>query len=217
VTLIVSNGPSTVKVPDVLGLSESTAKRRIRGADLRPEVDRETSVSVPEGAVIRSDPGPGKLAERNSTVNLIVSGGPKEVVVPSVVGEDEREAVSRLREEGLSPVVREKSSSQPEDTVVSQSPAAGVRTQEGSTVTVFVSNGEVREVPDVTGLSQARAESALAREGFDASVRTREVADPAEDGVVLSQSPAGGSERTEGATVTITVGVLAEPVPEEAP
>ena len=81
-------------------------------------------------------------------------------------------------------------------------------------MTVFVSDGKVREVPDVTGLTQGEAEAELGDAGFNVSVRTRETDQPDEDGTVLSQSPGGGAERRESATVTVTVGVLATP---EAP
>jgi beta-lactam-binding protein with PASTA domain len=47
------------------------------------------------------------------------------------------------------------------------------------------------------------------------SVRTRSTDQPDEDGTVLSQSPRGGVERRERATVTITVGELT--TPEETP
>ena len=77
--------------------------------------------------------------------------------------------------------------------------------------TIFVSDNTVREVPDVTGLTQDDAESQLRDEGFAVGVRTRSTDQPDEDGIVLSQSPSGGAERRERATVTITVGALATP------
>jgi beta-lactam-binding protein with PASTA domain len=215
VTLFVSNGPTTVKVPDVVGQSQDDARRRVREADLRAEIKRESSTKVADGTVIRTDPGPGRLIERNSSVTLFVSSGPGEVVVPNVVGEDQESAVSRLRAEGLSPIVRERSSSEPVDTVVDQTPAGGQRVEEGSSVTIFVSDAKVREVPDVTGLTQGEAEAELEDAGFNVSVRTRDTEQPDEDGTVLSQSPRGGVERRERATVTITVGVLI--TPEETP
>jgi eukaryotic-like serine/threonine-protein kinase len=215
VTLFVSNGPTTVKVPDVVGQSQDDARRRVRAADLRAEIKRESSTKVPEGTVIRTDPGPGRLIERDSSVTLFVSSGPGEVVVPNVVGDDQESAISRLRAEGLSPIVRERSSSEPVDTVVDQTPASGQRVEEGSTVTIFVSDGKVREVPDVTGLTQGEAEAELEDAGFNVNVRTRDTDQPDEDGTVLSQSPRGGAERRERATVSITVGVLA--TPEETP
>ena len=218
VTLFVSNGPSTVRVPDVVGQPEADARRRLRRADLRPDVERESSTKVVEGIVIRTDPGPGRPAERDSAVTLVVSSGPDQVTVPNVVGETQEDAFARLREEGLSPAARERPSSEPVDTVIEQTPAAGQEVEEGSTVTIFVSNGQVREVPDVTGLPQSEAEADLRDAGFGVSVRTRETDQPDEDGTVLSQSPRGGVERREGATVTITVGELAAaPPPEGTP
>jgi serine/threonine-protein kinase len=118
----------------------------------------------------------------------------------------------------LSPIVRERASSEPVDTVIEQTPAAGQEVEEGSSVTVFVSNGEVREVPDVTGLPESEAEAELDDAGFGVSVRTRSTDQPDEDGIVLSQAPRGGVERREGATVTITIGELeAAPPPETTP
>ena len=85
-----------------------------------------------------------------------MSSGPEQVAVPDVTGQDQEEAVATLREKGLSAVVREKASSEPEGTVVSQSPVGGQQIDQGSSITIFVSNGKVKEVPDVTGLSQSR-------------------------------------------------------------
>ena len=103
VTLFVSNGPSTVRVPDVVGQQEADARRRLRRADLRPDVEREASTKVAEGIVIRTDPGPGRPAERDSAVTLVVSSGPDQVTVPSVIGETQEDAVARLREDGPEP------------------------------------------------------------------------------------------------------------------
>ena len=217
VTLIVSNGPTTVKVPDVEGLTLHDAKARLSRDRLRADVTRESSPSIVKGLVIRSDPGPKKLIERGSSVTLTVSSGPQQATVPDVVGQQREDAANLLRERGLSRDVREKSSDQPEGTVVSQTPAAGTRVDEGTSVTIFVSNGNVAEVPDTNGLRQASADSRLRRVGFEVNVRMRATTDPGEDGIVLDQSPAGGSKRSKGAVVTITVGQLASSTPGTTP
>jgi serine/threonine-protein kinase len=216
VTLFVSNGPSTARVPDVLGLTQVDARRRIRRAGFRPVLAREGSAKVPEGSVIRSDPGAGARIERSSRVTLFVSTGPKEVTVPDLVGQDQDEAASRLREDGLGVIIRERASPEPVETVVDQSPGAGQQVDEGSTVTLYVSNGRLREVPDVVGLEQTEAEAELSDAGFNASVRTVPVEEPDADGRVISQTPSGGKERRRGDTVVITVGQLTEPTPPPA-
>jgi beta-lactam-binding protein with PASTA domain/tRNA A-37 threonylcarbamoyl transferase component Bud32 len=216
VTLFVSNGPTTAKVPDVLGLSELDGRRRVRRAGFTAFVEREGSAKVVAGSVIRSDPSAGARIERGSRVTLFVSSGPKEVAVPDVVGQDEKDAVNRLRESGLGVVVKERASSEPVGTVVSQTPAGGQQVDEGSTVTLFTSNGRVQEVPDVIGLDQAEAEAEIRDAGFSVSVRTRSVSEPDGDGRVLSQTPSGGRKRRKGETVVITVGQLVQPEPPPA-
>jgi eukaryotic-like serine/threonine-protein kinase len=217
VTLFVSNGPSTVKVPDVLGLTEDAARKRLRRAGLRPAVEQEGSTKVLEGSVIRSDPGPGVAIERDSKVTLVVSTGPEEKTVPDVVGADQEDAASRLSKEGLTVVVRERASSEPVDTVVDQTPAAGQLVDEGSTVTIFVSNGKLEQVPDVIDRGQAEAETKIRGAGFTPSVKFRQVVNPDKNGNVLSQTPRSGKEHRRGATVVITVGQLSEPAAPETP
>ena len=61
-----------------------------------------------------------------------------------------------------------------------------------------------KEVPDVVGFPAEEAEGILERAGFSVSVD--EVASSSyPPGTVVSQSPSGGSEAAEGATVTISV------------
>jgi eukaryotic-like serine/threonine-protein kinase len=211
VAVFVSNGPGTVKVPDLVGLAEADAKRRVRNAGLRPGTERESSVKVPAGIVIRTDPSSGRPVDRNSTVTLVLSSGPEQVQVPDVTGQDEEAAVAALRDKGLSAVVREKNSNEPQGTVVSQTPVGGQQIDQGSSITIFVSNGKVKDVPDVTGLSQTDAETQIADAGFRPSVRTRTTDKLDEDAIVLSQSPKGGVQRTDGTTVTLTVGHFVAP------
>jgi beta-lactam-binding protein with PASTA domain/serine/threonine protein kinase len=216
VTLFVSNGPTTVKVPDVLGLSEQDARKRIKRSDLRPVVERESSTRVLDGTVIRSDPGPGAVIERGTKVTVFVSTGARQVTVPDVVGQDQKDALARLRDEKLGVVVRERASGEPLDTVVAQTPTGGQQVDEGSTVTLFVSNGKLKEVPDVVGLEQSAAEAEIRDAGFDVSVQTKQVDAPDRDGRVLSQTPRGGKQRRKGDTIAITVGQLPPATPPAA-
>lgn len=61
-------------------------------------------------------------------------------------------------------------------------------------------------VPDVTGLPQEDAIAALEAAGFSVSVVTA-TSSTVPVGSVISQEPAGGTESTAGATVTITVSI----------
>jgi len=209
VAVFVSNGPGTVKVPDVLGLTEADAKRRVQNGGMKPKVQRESSPKIPAGIVIRTDPSAGRPVDRQSEVTLFVSTGPQQVVVPDVTGQSQSDAVAALKQKGLYAVFQEKDSTEPQGTVISQSPGAGQKIGQGSNITLFVSNGKLKDVPDVTGLSQVDAETQLAGAGFKPTVRQRSTNQQSEDGLVLSQSPGGGAKRKEGSTVTVTIGKLA--------
>ena len=54
------------------------------------------------------------------------------------------------------------------------------------------------EVPDVTGLDEAAARSELERAGFAVRVTDEPTTDPAQDGVVIGQTPTGGSGAQDG-------------------
>jgi eukaryotic-like serine/threonine-protein kinase len=77
--LLVTFAPmSTVRVPDVVGLSILRAKNRIAEAGLelgRVGTDRG---SAPMGHVLRQDPPAGAIVARTAIVHLVVSAGPDE-------------------------------------------------------------------------------------------------------------------------------------------
>ena len=97
----------------------------------------------------------------------------------------------------------------PEGDVISQNPSAGAKLARGSTVTITVSTGKPQvTVPDVVGMKEAKANSALSRAGLTPVRQEREVTDPTQDGVVIEQRPGSGSQVDKGSQVTIVVGVL---------
>jgi serine/threonine-protein kinase len=207
VTITVSDGPATVRVPPVEGLTFASARRRLERAGF--EVDRRGAASdtVDRGRVVSSTPGEGTEANRGETVELVVSSGPEKVSVPDVVGRNEDAARSALEDEGLKVTVR-RQDSQDEDpgTVLEQDPTGGAEVDAGSSVTLTVAR-EPREVdvPDVTGEQAADAVARLSDEGFRIRQRQQDVDSQEGDGVVIEQDPAGG-RAARGSTVTITVG-----------
>ena len=93
-------------------------------------------------------------------------------------------------------------------TVVLQDPPGSSKAERGGTVTLSVSKGPPQLfVPDVIGQAQADATTALQASGFTVNITQQPVADPAQDGVVLSSDPAGNAQTAPGSTVTLTVGL----------
>ena len=84
ITLTVSVGRGEVAVPSVEGLSISDARVVLAREGLLEEVVMENSLEFPVNTVIRSEPGFGRSAERESVVRLVVSLGPATGQVPSL-------------------------------------------------------------------------------------------------------------------------------------
>jgi beta-lactam-binding protein with PASTA domain len=206
VTLLVSSGPGQVTVPTVTGFSESRAQKALAKVGFKYQSKEQSSDSVAKGRVIRTSPPSGTDAPYGSRVILVVSSGPEQVSVPSVVGLTLSSATNALESRGLNVSVTEQESDKPKDEVLSQSPSAGGKADKGTTITLTVSKGRSKvDVPDVVGLSAAKARARLTGAGFSVRVKERE-SDAAGDGKVVDQTPGGGAQRVKGSTVTIVVG-----------
>ena len=210
VTLRVSKGPGSVEVPDVVGRKVDDATRVLETAGFAVEATQEPDDEAPVGEVIDQDPASGEEAPKGSTINLKVSSGKEKTGVPDVRGKDVDVAANELGQAGFKTVRQsEESESIAEGKVIRTSPAPGTPLERGSTVTLVVSSGppEVDQVtvPDVIGQSEASATAELQAAGFKVKVQ-EQLADEADDGRVLDQSPNAGTEADEGSTVTIIVG-----------
>jgi serine/threonine-protein kinase len=144
-------------------------------------------------------------------VHLKVSKGPQPVAVPDVRGSSFATASNQLQALGFAVARKDVDSNQPKDTVVDQSPSPGTSVSPGSTITLSVSKGpKTSGVPDVTSQDQASAQQQLTASGFRVHIVTQPVTDSSQDGIVLSQDPAGGTQAPPGTVVTIVVGKLTQ-------
>jgi serine/threonine-protein kinase len=212
VKLIVSAGPGKVRVPSVRNTQLELAIRELEKQGLKVTADQQASSSVKKGFAIGTSPEEGTEVDRGSRVRLFVSSGPAKITVPDVVGLSREAAESRLTREGLDPDVETRQSDQPEDEVISQSPAAGSQLDRGARVTITISEGRKQvQVPNVVGLSVSDARRVLRGEGLGATVRERTTTDEGEDGQVVDQRPGVGAEVDEGRSVIVIVGRFEEP------
>ena len=154
------------------------------------------------------DPAAGEEVDEGSAVALTLSAGPGTAEVPDVVGMNQAEAESALREAGFAPA----SASQydltaPAGEVLAQLPEAGQEAAAGSPVGLLVSKGRPEvtvAVPDVTGMTADEAVATLADAALTAVPVEAYVADVAA-GDVADQEPAPGALVTPLSEVLITV------------
>ena len=128
VLLVVSKGPQTVAVPDVVGDTESAAKANVNQAGLQVEVVAERANQSP-GDVLSQAPAPGTIAVLGSVVRIVVDKAPQPVQVPNVVGKPVENAVSSLSNLGLAVFFRNKTVNDPSQNNIVLAPAAQRRGQ----------------------------------------------------------------------------------------
>ena len=149
ITLYISKGLSTKKVPDVYGQTESAAVSKLKAEGFKPTVEEMPSDDVESGKVIKTDPQRTEVVGDNLDIKVYVSSGKslKNVSVPSVVGMKQADAEKELKDKNLVASVKEKlitadDKYYPVGYVVKQEPDTGsAQIPEGSTVTIYVSSG----------------------------------------------------------------------------
>jgi serine/threonine-protein kinase len=206
VDMHVSTGPPQTEVPDVIGETRDDAIATLARRDLDHSVHEVFSAEDP-GTVVGQDPKPGETVNVGTRVRLNVSKGKRPVVVPPVVGQPFENAKSALEGAGFRVTRRNVESTDPAGTVVGQDPAANTEVAPGATIVLSVSKGPKNvQVPDVTNQDEPTATSTLKAAGFNVNVERQQIDDPGQNGFVISQDPAGGSQAPAGTTVTIVVG-----------
>ena len=123
VQLLNSSGPSTISVPNAVGLTEADGRDRLVAAGLEVTETRVFADAKP-GTIVAQSPAAGSKAAKGAAVRVNVSKGSATVVVPNVVGMSLGEAETQLAKASLKPAVQLRvPSAQPAGAVVAQDPA----------------------------------------------------------------------------------------------
>ncbi len=204
------SGGTPVAVPEVVGQQQSAATQALTDAGF--EVGTVTTIpstTIREGEVTSQTPAGGTEAKKGSKVDLIVAGKSQGVKVPSVVGLKADQAEQQLKDADLkSTKIEVYSATVDAGVVVSQTPQTGTLVQPGTEIALQVSKGPQPAanvtVPNVAGLSQADAESALQKAGLD-TVVLENYSQSVPSGQIISQAPAAGASVAPGTQVTLLV------------
>ena len=138
VSIVISRGPETVTVPNVVGSSQAVATQRLSDAGLQAQVQTASSGTVAEGNVISQAPIAGDSVSKGSTVTITVAKtAPK---VPGVVGMLKADAENALVSAGFTVTVINQATPDPTKVgrVISQDPPAQSEAPAGSAVKIYV-------------------------------------------------------------------------------
>lgn len=200
----------TVKVPDLVGMTEEEAKKELGDKLGIKVISREESEKYDEGLICEQNPKAGSKVKKNSTIQIVVSSGlvGEEIEVPDVSGMSESAAQQALKDKGFEKVSSEfqYSDSVPEGDLIGTTPSAGTKATKDTEIKMIVSKGaEKKTVPDVRGKADADAQNEIKNAGLAVGTVGYEHSDSVESGKVISQSIAGGKKVDAGTKVDIVV------------
>lgn len=148
VEVTVSRGSEERPVPDVVGLRETQAIVVLEQSGFRPQL-RTVDAEVDVGQVVGVRPEPGDRLRIPAEVVLLVSAGPRVVVVPNLVTRSLAEAGATLERLGLrlGRVVADSTGDAAPGTVLAQNPLPGTTVSRGDSISVAVAAPEPRPLP----------------------------------------------------------------------
>ncbi|MFD2092528.1 Stk1 family PASTA domain-containing Ser/Thr kinase [Blastococcus deserti] len=154
VDLVVSGGPDTVSVPNVVGLDEDRARATLEQAGFTSINTSQVESLEDEGTVVAVSPDEGAQAAPTAPIRLQISTGT--VRLPDVANRDEAEARRTLTEAGFSNGQIVNQSVERDDvaagTVVGTEPGAGTAVGAGEEIVLLIA---VPTPPEPTPTSTA--------------------------------------------------------------
>ena len=199
------SGISKVTVPTLTTKTIDEAKTSLENVALTLGTETpKNDENAPKGTIIGQDPAAGELLEQGQKVNVTVSIGKEQAIVPDLVDQSTVEDARALLIEAKLVLgkVTYVDNDKPEGTVTEQSPKPSSTLDIGSRVDVVISSGKV-PVPTIVGKTKVEANAILVNAGFKVQV-LYDLDENQVGGIVLAQSPSSGMA-LKGTTVTITV------------
>ncbi|MBF1010779.1 MAG: Stk1 family PASTA domain-containing Ser/Thr kinase [Lachnoanaerobaculum sp.] len=197
------------KMPDVVGLSEKMADKKLSDNNLQMQVkSSEYSDTVEKGNVISQEPKADEVVSKYSKVSVVISLGSDafDISKLNLVGKTKESAESLLKENGFSTDTKEEpSDTVPKGSVISYTPT---KPKNGERVTLTVSSGKKVTkvvVPNITGMSESEAKTLLETNGLMLGKKAEQHSATVAKGVIIGQSTAAGSSVDSGSSVDYAV------------
>lgn len=208
-------------VPNLEGKTEEEAEKLLKESSLGFRVEeRKNSNTIEKGYIIEQLVKAGEVVDKNSQVKVIVSDGPKEIVVPNVLNKTKEEAESILMgdEYGLVVVFDYEINEEIEaNKVIKTTPSADTKAKFGDKITVIISQGADTsdvKVPDLKDKTKEEAKAELEELGLTLKIIKEEDSSSVGKGRIISQDIQKGKDVPRGTEIKVIVS-LGEKVTEE--
>jgi serine/threonine-protein kinase len=201
----------TVVVPELVGkdvvyaldiLTDLGLNTKVSGFEYRPD--------VPKNHVAYQEPGPGSEVKKDRDVRIIISKGPKTLVVPNLIGMDIRQGYIIMEENGLSRGVLSRTFTErlATDEIMSQAPPPATVVTRGDSIDLLVSLGRrpvTYKMPYLNGLALEDAILILERVRLGLGQIRSVQRDDLPENLVVEQDPRSGYQVASGTLVNLTL------------
>jgi eukaryotic-like serine/threonine-protein kinase len=198
-----------VVVPALTGksINDATAVLGEAGLNLKIEEGRRADPKVPAGQILAQEPQPGVSTRRERSVKVWVSSGPRSTIVPALLGESERTAQLRLRQDGLelAGIAEIRSAEYPSDAVIAQTPPPKSNAPRVAVLLNRAERGATYVMPDLIGVNGDRAADLLRARAFRVTVVGDHPYPGVPAGIVLRQNPQAGFQIAPGEPISLEV------------
>ena len=197
-------GDTTEEVPNTVNQTLAVGQQMLGDKGFKSTVKRVTN-NQGKDEILNQDPVGGTEQKTSEAVALTVSNGPGDGVVPNVAGDPADRAEQQIRGAGFKAVIVEVYSSAHEaGFATGTTPSYGSDVEKNTRVTLKISKGAQQvKVPNVVGLTEGSADTALANAGF--RVDHSYQASSKNPGKVRAQDPSSGRSASIGSSVQITI------------
>jgi beta-lactam-binding protein with PASTA domain len=102
ISVVVSKGKMGVTIPNLSSVSLEEARKRLGDMGLKVgSITEQSSDSIAKGSVISTFPSPDTIVKEGTIIDLVISTGKGEVIVPNVLGRRLGQAKDILERAGL--------------------------------------------------------------------------------------------------------------------
>lgn len=200
------------RVPNIVNTEQPSAEKALKTNSLKMViVDKQNSEYIPQDMVVAQGISKGKIVDKGTIVEVVISAGREPVVMPALIGLTAEEATTTLAQIGLTYTITSDYGAAAPGSILSQSVEAGTIAYRGDNIDLVLSKGydtyidTQKEVviPDFSGMTYEKA-CKIAEEHKLYLIR-KTTTQKGKKNTVIEQDPPSKSTGHEGDTVTIYI------------
>lgn len=204
----------TVIVPNLVGKDVVTALGLLTDLQLNTKVNgSEYSRQFPKNHVTYQEPDPGSEIKKDRDIRIIISKGPKNILMPNLISLSERQARMIMEENGISQghLTHTYFKAVEKDHIIVQVPSAGTMITRRVSVDLLVSMGPrpfAYEMPELAGLSLDKAVLMIEKANLTVGEIRSHFEKHKPRNVIVRQEPPAGYRIRENSTVSLVINRL---------